>query len=182
MVIKTDFDTKLKNISQKITSSKTKHLLVENEFKKLKPFDSIYFRGKSHFEEDGTQNYLVFQPMYSYFKRVDSVGNANYIYFWKSIGLSVENIIAPATIDYSFNSQLSYLGTKTRAEFKGNCLKQDKITYDHGKIVNICIVYEINKNLNISSHPTTKNCLFGAVSLDKNTDIDKYKYSGYGIG
>ena len=26
------------------------------------------------------------------------------------------------------------------------------------------------------------NYLFGAVSLTKNADIDKYKYSGYGIG
>ena len=36
-----------------------------------------------------------------------------------------------------------------------------------------------------SSHnddPTLKNCLFGAVTLTKNTDIDKYRYSGYGIG
>ena len=30
--------------------------------------------------------------------------------------------------------------------------------------------------------PTLKNCLFGAVTLTKNADIDKYKYSGYGIG
>ena len=27
-----------------------------------------------------------------------------------------------------------------------------------------------------------KNSFFGAVKLIKNTDIDKYKYSGYGIG
>ena len=27
-----------------------------------------------------------------------------------------------------------------------------------------------------------KNCLFGAVTLTKNVDIEKYKYSGYGIG
>ena len=27
-----------------------------------------------------------------------------------------------------------------------------------------------------------ENCSFGAVSLTKNTDVDKYKYSGYGIG
>ena len=27
-----------------------------------------------------------------------------------------------------------------------------------------------------------KNCLFGAVSLTKHTDIDQYKYFGYGIG
>ena len=37
--------------------------IVENELKKLKTFDSIYLIGKSHFEEDGAQNYLVFQPM-----------------------------------------------------------------------------------------------------------------------
>ena len=30
--------------------------------------------------------------------------------------------------------------------------------------------------------PVLLNCLFGAVSLTKNVDIDKYKYSGYGIG
>ena len=31
-------------------------------------------------------------------------------------------------------------------------------------------------------NPTLKNCLFDAVTLTKNTDVDKYKYSGYGIG
>ena len=34
-----------------------------------------------------------------------------------------------------------------------------------------------------SSHNSTlKNCLFGAVTLTKNADINKYEYSGYGIG
>ena len=32
------------------------------------------------------------------------------------------------------------------------------------------------------SHPTLVNCLFGAVSITENADIDKNKYSGYGIG
>ena len=35
LVTKTDFDDKLKNLNQKINSNKTKHLLVENELKKL---------------------------------------------------------------------------------------------------------------------------------------------------
>ena len=144
-------------------------------------FDSICFRGKFILFYD-TQNYLVFQPMYWYFKRVSGVGSGNYIYFWKSKGLSDENITAPTTSDYKINPQLSYFGTKTRLEFKGSCLKQDKITYDHGKIVNIYITYEISKNFNISSYSTLENCLFGAVSLIKNDDLDKYKYSGYGIG
>ena len=49
-------------------------------------------------------------------------------------------------------------------------------------MVNIYIVYEINRNHNISSYPTLENRLFGAVSLTKHADFDKYKYSGYGIG
>ena len=31
-------------------------------------------------------------------------------------------------------------------------------------------------------YPALENCLFGAVSLTKNADIDNYKYSGYGTG
>ena len=91
--------------------------------KKLKTFSSIYFGGKSHFEEDGTQNYLVFQPKYGYFKRVIGVGTGNYIYFWKSKGLSDENITAPTTRDYKGNLQLSYFGTKANVELTESCLK-----------------------------------------------------------
>ena len=51
---KTDFDAKLSSLNRKITKNKRKHVLVENELKKLKTFDASYFIGKSHFEEDGT--------------------------------------------------------------------------------------------------------------------------------
>ena len=85
---KTNLDAKLSSCNRKIASNKSKHLLVKNELEKLKTFYSIYFRGKSHFEEDGTQNYLVVQPMYRYFKVIAGVGNGNYIYYWKSKGLS----------------------------------------------------------------------------------------------
>ena len=47
------------------------------------------------------------------------------------------------------------------------CLKQDKISFNHEKIVNIYNVFAINKNFNISSYPTLGNCLFGAVKLTK---------------
>ena len=143
---------------------------------------SSYFIGKSHFEEDGTQNYLVFQPIYRYFNGVSGVGSGNYVYSWKSKGFSDENITAPTTSDYKLNPELTFFGTKTKLEFNGSCLKQDKITYYHGKVVNIYIVYEISWNINISNYPTLENCLLGAVSLTKNADIDKYKYSGYEIG
>ena len=65
---KTDFDAKLLSLNKRVTTNKTKHLLVENELKKLNAFDLSYFIGKSHFEEDDTQNYLVFQPLNKYFK------------------------------------------------------------------------------------------------------------------
>ena len=182
LVTKTDFDTKLQSFNKRITSNKTKHLLVENELKKLQTFDSIYSSGKSHFEEDDTQNDLVFQPMYRYFKRIAGVGSGNYIYFRKSKGLSDEKINSVTTSNYSITPELSHYGTKTRVKFSGSCLDQDKGTYNHGKIVNIYIVYEISKNYNISSYPTLENCLSGAVNLAKYVDIDQYKYSGHGTG
>ena len=64
LIRKPDFHFKLKGISDRVTKNKTKYLLVENELKKIQKSDAAYFRGKSHFEEEGTQNYLVFQPMY----------------------------------------------------------------------------------------------------------------------
>ena len=65
--------------------------------------------------------------------------------------------------------------------FNGDCLKQEKFTFNHEKIVNIYIVYEIERSVNISSYPTLENCLFGAVKLTKHIDVDLYKYFEYGI-
>ena len=81
--------------------------------KKLETFDSIYFHGKSNFEDDGTQNYLVFQPMYRYFKRIVGVGNGNYIYYWKSKKLSGERINSITASSNTVTPQLSCYGTKT---------------------------------------------------------------------
>ena len=120
--------------------------------------------------------------MYRYFKRIVGVGSGNYIFFWKSKGLSDERLSSNTASNYSISRKLSFYGTKTRVEFNGSCLKQDKATHDPRAIVNIYIVYKIGKNHNISSYPTLENCLFGAVSLTKNANIDQYKNSGYGIG
>ena len=42
---------------EKLPQIKQNICLFENELKKLKAFDSSYFRGKNNFEEDGTQNF-----------------------------------------------------------------------------------------------------------------------------
>ena len=98
MITKTDFDAKPSNLNRKVTANKAKHLLIENEFKKLKTLDLNYLTGKIHFEEDGTQNYLVFQPTIKYFK---VLANAKYISSWKSEELSDKTIKPPATSDNS---------------------------------------------------------------------------------
>ena len=86
------------------------------------------------------------------------------------------------TSNHSITPNLIYYGTNTRVEFNGSCSKQDSVTFNPGKVVNIYIVYEISKTINISNYLTLENCLFGAVILTKNADINQYKYSGYGIG
>ena len=95
-------------------------------------------------------------------------------------GISDESIKPPATIKNILNPLLEY-GNKSKLKFDGSCLKQNKITYNHEKIVNLYIVFEIRKSYIISDYPTLENCLFGAGSLTKNADIDKYKYFGYGL-
>ena len=52
--------------------------------------------------------------------------------------------------------------------FDGSCLKQDKVTFNHGKVVNICIIYEIIKIAVIGSrdnYSTLQYALLGAVKL-----------------
>ena len=138
---------------------------------KLKTFDSSYFFGKIHFEEDGVQNYVVFQPLNKFFKVITSA-NKKYVSSWQSKGLSDETIKPPASSDNSLNPKVSYYGAKAKLEFRGSCLKQDKTTFNHGKIMNIYIVYELDKTYT-KTNPTLVNCLFGAVSKTKNADIDK---------
>ena len=73
--------------------------------------------------------------MCKYFKRVAGAGSGNYSYFWKSKGLSDERINSVTASNYSITPELSYYGSKLRVKFNGSSLKQDKITYTHGKSI-----------------------------------------------
>ena len=61
-------------------------------------------------------------------------------------------------------------------------MKQNKVTFNHGKIVNIYIVYELILHNPNSNYPTSENCLFRAVKLTRDSDINNYEYLGYRIG
>ena len=124
--------------------------------------------------------------MYRYFKQVTEVGNGNYVYYWNCVYLLLllfdERINSIKITNHNIAPNLDYYVTKTRVKFIGSCLKQDSATFNHKKVVNICILYEISKSFKISDYPKLENCSFRAVTLTKNADINKFKYSGYGIG
>ena len=65
--------------------------------------------------------------------KIIGVGNGEYIYFWKPTGLSDGRINSITASNYSITPSLDYLGAKIRVKLNGSCLKQDKITYTHGK-------------------------------------------------
>ena len=120
--------------------------------------------------------------MRKYFKINTIVNVIDHVLSWQSKGISNESIKPPITSNYDLNPKLSYCGTKIRVQFTRSCLKQPYFTFTHKKVVNICIAYELGASSSHISDRTLKNCLSGAVTLTKNADIDKYRYSGYGIG
>ena len=95
--------------------------------------------------------------------------------------MSDENINCATASNYSITSGLSSYDNKIKVKFNGSCSKPDKITYTHGTI-EILTLFMISKIFNIISYPALENCLFGAVSLTENVDIDEYKYFEYGDG
>ena len=71
------------------------------------------------------------------------IANAKDISSWKSKGLSDETIKPPTTSDNNPSPLIDYRGNKIRLKFNGDCLKQPKLSYTHGKTVTIYIVYEL---------------------------------------
>ena len=84
--------------------------------------------------------------------------------------MSDESITPPS--NKMLNPSVNYVDTKARVKVSGDCLRQEKISFDHGNLINIYTVYEIDRYVNISSYSTLGNCLFGVVELTKHFDID----------
>ena len=115
--------------------------------------------GRKYFSSGIFQNYFVFIPARKYIKyfsgtaRIDS---------WKCNRISEENI---ENI------------TKSDGSFATTFVDHHILPSIPKKVINL-----INPQLrNLSTDFTLSNCLFQSVKLTKNTDLDKYKYSGYGI-
>ena len=83
-----------------------------------------------------------------------------------------QGITTVSASDDSFAPKLTYIrNAKIVVKFKGNCLKQDKVSFTHRNIVNYCYELDIwSRDLNTNF--TLKDCLFGVVKLTKNVDPD----------
>ena len=104
---------------------------------KLKTFDLCYFIGKSHFDEDVAQNYLVIQPILQYFRR-----NSSWISKWKSKRLSNGNLEVVSKTENTLTSSVNYYGDKTRLRFTTSLLQQKAVTSSHSKVANLYVVHE----------------------------------------
>ena len=120
LLTKTNFDNTVSSFDSKIAKNKAENKSVENEFKRLKTFDLGYFIGKSHFEEDGVQNYLVFQQIRRYFEKI---AIKKYILSWKYKGLSDETITPYSISDNSLTPLIDHYGSKVIVKFNKGCLK-----------------------------------------------------------
>ena len=98
LVTETDFDDEVSILDNKIAVNKTKNQKSLLKMNLKRTFDSSRFRDINHFEQDGMQNYLVYQSINGYFK---VIGSIDYSSLWKSRGLSAETIKPPATSDNS---------------------------------------------------------------------------------
>ena len=81
----------------------------------------------------------------------------------ESKGLPNEKICSVITSDGRV-SKLVYDNARIKVTFNGDLLKLNKVTYNHGQIVNIYVVYRLIPTTKDSS-VTLQNCLFGAVKL-----------------
>ena len=83
----------------------------------------------------------------------------------------------PTVNKNSLAPKLEYIDKKCFVKFDGSCLVKQNGLASNKKILNIYIVYDLDSNLD-NFDPNLQNCLFGAVKLIENSDIDKYQYSG----
>ena len=94
--------------------------------------------------------------MYKYFK-TSVKGSTTYVSSWESKGLSIEKIRSITTPSYNQAPSLAYDNVRIKSKFVGDLLKQDKVTYNQGPIVNIYIVYR--QSPSITSDITLENRL-----------------------
>ena len=191
LITKTDFDAKLKNISDRVTNNKSKDLLLDNELKKLKTlvgssakvkYDEVqkensFNRGFFHYLQ---QSYIVYDCKMGSFQFT-----AGKISTWKSTGIF--NYLGNSNINAVVDSKsvLPELKNDRRMHVSlcGNHFQQNKVIIpNNNNVISIYCVYKIDSIASTRDDTfTVQNALFGAMENTKNADTSKYNYKGYGI-
>ena len=111
-----------------------------------------------------------------------NLSNVNQINKWKSKVLSNQYLnLVRALVDIVLSKPIKAMHVIFKG--RGALIQDDNDIIAGGPIVNIYIVYKTSPKI-INSNFVFKNCLFGAITITNttNSDTDKWKYSGYGIG
>ena len=107
------------------------------KLKNLQTFDLSYFIGKSYQDDNGSQTYLILQPIFESFEIL--------LFLWKSKGLLEERITTHATSDNRFAQKLTCIyNSEIAVKFEIISLKQDKVSFSHRNLVNFFVVYKLN--------------------------------------
>ena len=134
--------------------------------------------GAKYFSSGIFQNYLVFIPVKKYIKYFSRTTRIN---SWKSNRISEENIENIIKSDSNFSTFVDH-HLLPDINFSGQCLINDNFSILK-KVINLYISDELSSwSRDLNTDFTLVSCLFGSVNLTKNTDPDKYVYSGHGIG
>ena len=125
------------------------------------------------------QSYFLFEPKSKPFTK-----NGEAIHAWISTGIHNDsNNTDLFSVNNSDNNSLILLNKNNRlgVTFNGSYMKQNKLGYAHGKIVNLYIIYEFKNRRVDSPDFTVQNGLFGAIKITKYANISHCKYERYGI-
>ena len=131
--------------------------------------DRIYFTSN-----DGSQNTFVYQPTHDDLELKRDKGT-DHVLSWKSNGLFNSKL---NQLYAAFVHSIKLSGYRTGIKFDNGLLAVEQNNY-LTKIVNDYIVYDLDScPRNPTYNFNFKNCLFGATNIVKNSDKEKYVYSG----
>ena len=191
LITKTDFDVKLKNISDRVTNKKSKDILLDNEIKKLKTL--VGSSAKIKFDKVQKENsfnrgfFYYLQQSYSVYERkIDSfIFDNKKILKWRSTDIFNYSDYYSMNGIKDTKKELPRLknNDETYVHLRGSHFQQSNIIItNNSNVINIYIVYKLDRVS--STRDTTftiQNALFGSMEITKDADTSKYKYKGYGI-
>ena len=192
LITKTDFDPKLKSVSDRVTNNKSKDILLDNEIEKLKTlvgssakikFDKVqkensFNRGFFYYLQ---QSYLVYECKINSFifdnKKILKwrlTGIFNYSDYYSTNGIK----------DTKTNLPILKNNKETYVLLQGNYFQQNNIIIipnNNENVINI-YVYKLDPiSSTRNTDYTIQNALFGAIRITKNADYSKDNYTGYGL-